>query len=506
VSAVLSSHAGRSERLVGALVVGAVAIGSGIAVAWLGSVSLSTWGFLGGLLGFFTVAPLLVVRYAHRREALSPLPAVTAFFILEFAAGAIFYRKPRLDSVLGDLLFAYTPGTIGVALIIAFGSWALVVAGYFCSRFIDEPLSHIPRPHVNDILTGVAVILILVGTGARVMMIANGWYFHIADEIVEAGGLRNIVVVLANLPLIATAMIGARYYRERPRAAGAYWALVLIEAAWAIPSGARSRLVLLGLMLIIVRTYGSPKRFPVGRTALLAAVAVLAIFPFGSAYRTISTTATGYQSDPIGQLQAAGKQVTRSYSENPIRAVSSGLNETVRRFAGITSIAAIAHRGTTFYPAEPREAFGLYAGALVPRALWPSKGDASTLTTEFGNRYSITRPGNVTSVSMTSVGDLWGTFGFGGMAIGMLILGGVVRALNVYLRERRENYAVLGIYAVFLGSFLLSFETSIATGFLQTLRALAVTVIAVGLAGGTVRLMGDYSVRATSPALPARPG
>lgn len=483
------------------LVVVVVAGGSGVAVAVMSSVPMSTWGYGAGLVAFLTAGPALIVRYARRREGLSPLPAITGFFILEFAAGAIFYRKPRVDSVLGDLLFAYTPGAVGIALVIAFGSWALLVAGYFLSHVIDGPVSHLPRPQVNDVITGTAVILIVVGFAARAMMVANGWYFHITDSYAEAGGLRNIVVVFANLPLIATAMIGARYYRERPSAAMTYWALVLLEAAWVIPSGERSRLVSLGLMLIVVRTYGSPKRFPTGRTATLAVIGVLVIFPLGAAYRTISGTTTGYQSDPMGQLQGATSQILTNYKRDPLGAVSHGIDQTLQRFAGITSVAAIAHRGTTHYPVGPREAVSIYAGALVPRALLPSKADASTLTNEFGYRYGIIRPGNTSSVAMTSVGDLWGTFGFGGLAVGMLILGGLVRGLDVYLGERRENYAVLGVYGAILGSFLLAFETSIATGLLQTLRALVIYIVAIGLAAGTVRMMRGYPV--TTPPLPA---
>lgn len=489
------------ERVVIGLLAVSVAVGAGIALVELTSVGLSTWGYAVSLVGFFVVAPAVIVRHAYRREWLSPLPAVTGFFILEFAAGAIFYRNPRIDSVLGDLLFAYTPGSIGVALAIAFASWALLVAGYYLSAFIDRPLARLPRPRANDIVTGTAIVLFLVGAAARVLMVSNGWYFHISDDAAAQSGLRNVVVVVAGLPLVATAMIGARYYRERRTSPVLFWTLVLEEVAWAGLSGARHRLVALGLMLLVVRTYASAKRFPAGRAVLFGVTAVLVIFPLGAAYRNIGASTSNYNDDPVGQLKSASVQMLANYERNPLDAVSNGVEQTLQRFAGVTSLAAIAHRGPADYPARANDALAAYAGAFVPRALLPSKVDASTLTTEFGYRYSIIRPGNTTSVAMTNIGDLWGTFGLGGLAIGMLLIGGVVRGLNVYLKERRENYAILGIYAAILGSFLLSFETSIATGLLQTLRTLVIYVVAVGLASATVRVMRGIPAKS-----PARPG
>jgi len=481
-----------AERLVVALLVIAVAIGAGIGVGALTNVSLSTWGYGAGMAAFWTFGSALIVRYARRHEGLSPLPAVTGFFLLEFAAGAVFYRTPRVDSVLGGLLFAYTPGSLGIALVIAFASWALLVVGYNVTRVTDEPLSHLPRPHVNETLTGVVVVLIVVGYAARVVMFRNNWYFHITDEVAAASGARNIVTVLSGLPVIATAMIGARYYRERPHAAFIFWPLVLIEAVWATGSGGRAPLLSLGIMLIVVRAYASQKRFPVGRAVVFALIAVLVVFPLVAAYRTVDASSNSYNSDPIGRVGLAGTEMVSQYSQSPSAAVLIGVDQTLRRFAGIASLAAIVHRGTTFYPLQPGEALGIYAGALVPRAVLPAKRDASTIANQFGLSYGIIQPGNTASVTITTVGDLWGTFGWGGLVVGMLILGGVMRALNTYLRERRENYAVLGIYAAMLGSLLLNFETTIASGLLQTLRAFVIYVGAVALTGGAIRLMRGF--------------
>lgn len=496
VSSLRSPHgpaSGRNaERLVVALLVIVVAISTGIGVGALTNVSLSTWGYGVGMVAFWTFGPALIVRYARRHEGLSPLPAVTGFFLLEFAAGAVFYRTPRVDSVLGGFLFAYTPGSLGIALVIAFGAWALLVVGYNVSRFTDEPLSHLPRPHVNDILTGVVVVLIVVGYAARVVMLRNNWYFHITDEVAAASGARNIVMVLSGLPVVAVAMIGARYYRERPHAAFIFWPLVLIEAVWATGSGGRAPLLSLGIMLIVVRAYASQKRFPIARAVVFALIAVLVVFPLVAAYRTVDASSNSYNADPIGRMGLVATQMVSQYSQSPGAAVLTGVDETLRRFAGIASLAAIVHRGTSFYPVQPGEALGTYAGALVPRAVLPTKRDASTIGNKFGLRYGVIQPGNTASVTITTIGDLWGTFGWGGLVVGMLILGGVMRALNFYLRERRENYAVLGVYAAMLGSVLLNFETTIASGLLQTLRAFVIYVGAVALTGGAIRLMRGF--------------
>ncbi len=470
-----------------------LAIAAGITeAAVLGSEPLTTWGYAAGLAGFFVLGPVVIALYARHGEALSLLPAVTGFFLLEFGIGGIFYHRPRLDSVLADLVYTYTSGSVGVAMILAFASWVLVVVGYQAVRALDEPIARLPRPQVNDRVTGVAILLIALGWLARVVLFSRGWYFHVTGEAAAESGLRNIVQVLSSLPLLATAMIGARCYRERPGDAGLFYALIAVETLWAVPSGGRAQLISLGLALLVVRTYASPKAFPVGRAALFAAFAMLVVFPLGASYRDIGASSNRYNSDPVGQLSTAASRMLHQYSVDPAKAITEGVDQTVQRFAGITSVAAMANRGTQAYPAEPGEAVVGYAGALVPRALLPSKADTSTLTTDFGYRYGIIRPGTITAVAMTTVGDLWGTFGLAGLFIGMVIMGGLVRALDQYLRERRDNYAVLALYGTVLGSFLLSFETSVAVGFLQTLRSLVIYVIMIGLAGGTVRVMQGY--------------
>jgi Flp pilus assembly pilin Flp len=468
--------------VVAAVVIGGMAIG-----VLIGALS-TVWGYAAGLIGFFAVGGAVIAHYAKSGLALSPLPMVTGLFILEFAVGGIFYHNPRPDSVLYNLMFAYTSTSLETTVLVAFGAWVLIVVGYFLGGALSRPLTSIPRPQVNSTLTGVAVLLLVAGWIARLTMIKNGWYFHITDGRPAAvSGWRNLVVVVAGFPLLATGLIGARYYRERPSDRVLFWALVVTEALWAIPSGERSRLFTLGVFLVILRAYSST-RFPLKGALVLALIAVLVVFPLGAAYRSSSGTVTGYQSDSIGQLRGAASETIDTYLSEPLAGVEDGLNQTVRRLAGVASVAAMVEQGASRYPSSPDEAAGIYAGAIVPRAVLPTKTDPTKVPVDFGHQYGITVPGNTASVTVTSVGDLWGTFGPAGLVIGMLILGALVRAMATYFRDlRSDNYAVVALYGAILVPFLLAFETTIAVGFLQTLRELAVYVVALAVAGVVVR-------------------
>jgi hypothetical protein len=247
-------------------------------------------------------------------------------------------------------------------------------------------------------------------------------------------------------------------------------------------------------MLLVVRVYAGRRRFPIGRASLLAIAAVLFVFPLVAAYREVGASSNSYNTHPIERLDSTARRLWADYKYRPVRSLSSIVDTTLERFAGVTALAAMDYHGPHHYPATPGQAVAAYAGALVPRALLPSKADPSSLGREFGSNYGIIAPGTRTSVSMTVVGDLWGTFGLAGLMLGMLLLGLIVRGVGGYFCPRQENHAILAIYAATLGNLLLNYETSVATGLIQTLRAMVITVSVVAIAGGAVRAAENLGV------------
>ena len=65
--------------------------------------------------------------FAHRGNALGPLSLITAFFLLEFVAGGVFYRVPRPDSAVFRIQFAYSGLSMRSVPLMAFAAWLCLV-------------------------------------------------------------------------------------------------------------------------------------------------------------------------------------------------------------------------------------------------------------------------------------------------------------------------------------------------------------------------------------------
>lgn len=472
---------------------GAVCLAS--ACGWLAT---QTSGYDGGpwlwwvaVVAFLVAAPLVIRWFALRREHLTVLPLVSAFFLLEFVAGGLFYRVPRKDSVIIGIYTSYTEAAMQPVMMMAFAAWAMIVAGYVAFGPLARAARSLPRPSVEDrSLLAVAAILWTVGLLARIQMVRLGYYFHFSADGSEAGGgtLRQIVTISANLPMIATALVAAAYYKGLTTR-GVLLALVAVEVAWALPSGERARVIILALALLVVRYYSSPKPFPTRAALIGVAVAVFVIFPFGALYRgaAFGTTASDFQADPVANAKRAA---TTMLTSPPHQTARMGVEETLRRFSGTTSIATMIRKGRDLYPTTPDQATATWAGAWVPRTLLPTKSDPSTVANEFGRNYGILfRTIRNSAVAMTTVGDLYGTFGLWPMLLLMGVIGGILRAIAEYFYDLRTNPASLGMYATVIGGLLLGFEATVALGLLQSLRELAVYVVAVYAAIATARFL-----------------
>lgn len=479
-------------RLRSGLVLGVAcaAVALGLLVGLSGSVPTADYGFAVGFLGFVLLAPLVIARFVRQHRALALLPTVSGFFVLEFAVGGLFYRNPRSDSVLLDLAFVYDARAMSIALLLAFGGWLLLLVGYAIAAPATGWFRRLPQPKVRPAaFLPTLMILMAIGWLARAAMFSQGWYFHIGDVPTTQSAARNLVVTLANLPLIAAALLGVQYYRGEASMRWLYWAVIAAEVVWAVPSGERSRLIGLGVLILVVRYYVSPKPIPRVGAVLGVLAAILIVFPFGVAYREGDGTTYGYQEDPVGRMGAAVGALATGYVNEPVSSVTNGVDQTLRRFAGITSLAVMVEQGVGKYPAEPGWALRSYASAVVPRAVFPGKADPSRVANDFGIRYAIIRPGNPSAVAMTQIGDFWGTFGLLGLGVGMVLVGAAIRALDEYFRDLRQNSAALAVYATTLGAFLVSFETTFAVGFLQTLREGLVYLLVLGVTGAVLALL-----------------
>lgn len=484
----------------------------GAAVTLLSLPDAGNWAFWVGVSLLTVLGIALIWWFARRQEQMTPLPLLTAFFLIEFVLGGIFYRLPRPDSVLLGLEESYTEASMQTVPLLVLAAWLAIVVGYSLSEPVGALASRLPRPAVEPShLVLVALILWAIGLLARVQMVRSGYYFHFdadAGTAAGSGTFRQFVTIGANLPLIATALLACAFFQGLVRR-GWLVTVVALEVAWALPSGERSRLIILAFALIVTRYYSTTKRFPVQAALATGAAAVFVIFPAGAIYRGAEAGGGGssdFQTSPA----ANAERTVRVFSSQPLtETIEMGLEETGRRFSGSTAIAALNRYGTSRYPTEPEDAIMSWLGAVVPRTLLPEKANPSLVTNEFGRRYNQLLPTvKNSSVAVTIPGDLYGTFGFAGMIVWLLVVGAVVRGVAGYFSNLRSSPTMLAVYAGSIGSLLLGFETTVSVGLLQALREMIVYLVAVWASIAIARTIAHTprTARPSSQAHPARAG
>jgi hypothetical protein len=427
------------------------------------------------------------IVYSFRTgEAFSVLSLSAFFYLLAYGAGSIYFLWLMQD-------FPTTPAELlhleplrpfePDALVLATIAWLMFCAGYLAFRIprsvrISRVLPSLPPPVV------IIVALLVFGWIARIALIGSGRYFHtVVGGEVTSTETSWFTFAFSSLPLIATALTGASALRTRPERRRlvtiAFWALFLIELAWAIPTAERGQVVGLIILAGVVRYYSSGRRLGAVPVAVAAAFLILVVFPVVLAYRA----QRGYQDDPQKALVTAAD---RTLTPQPIELSKQGIAATFSRFSDVTSLAAIKGSGRELFGREPGETVSWAGQAFIPRFLAPDKVDPGTFGNEFGRTYTIIAANDYgSSISATQVGEAYLNFGMLGLFVMMPLLGGAYRFLNDLLAERRTEPVVLAFYAALAWPLISSQETIMAnglTGIIKLLMVFTAVVAAVSVA------------------------
>lgn len=461
-----------------------------VACVWTGAVvaallsNLDSFAVLSGALVVCTVAVIFIIR-AHRAEhdAFSPLGLICLYNIATFGVGALyFYFTPWPGAfqpyAREDLAPAVGLGALGLAMLAA-GYWANPL------RVVAGALPALPTDVTSRRTFVVIVTLLVLGWLARLYEFRTGHYFYADQNVGPTTGSSWVQGTLAELPLVATAFCGARYYFAiRLRTVGGnsrwlYYGLVFIEFAYNAPRGSRAAIMTILLMVLILRYYGLRRWPSVTSLAAIVAVAVIVVFPLLFAYRNVDAGG-GYQ-------QNLGDSLTRSVrslvEQSPLAAATNGAEATVRRFSGATSMAAILHYGPEASGRRPGETLSWIYTGLLPRFVAPNKPDPGRYANEFAQRFAVASPGpTTTSVSIPNAAELYLNYRILGIVFGMFAIGAVYRMISQYFIGRCDSPIALAVYAVAAWPLINSQESVIAGGVLGMIKfmaVLAITLLAV---------------------------
>lgn len=416
--------------------------------------------------------------WLRERDALSPLVLVCVFNVLTFGVGAVYAWFNPIGKEFNSPLYG-DHSMLPWAVLLGAVALALFVAGYAWNplRGITRRIPAPPRLDPAAAPWLMVGLLLCVGWVSRFFLIATGRYFHTTTTEVTSTGSSWFILVMASLPILCVAVLGAFAYlapdaERRRQIRLAFWLLLAFEVAWSFPTAERAQLVNLAIILIAVHYYGTG-RLPKWRLLTVGALLMVVVFPFLSAYR-----ARGYQSDPAKHLRAA-QEATFS-NTTPSKTLTRGVEATVQRFSGVTSMVIVFDSDRKFFARAPGETLSWIPLGFVPRALYPAKEDPGLFGNEFGRTHGLVQPHDrVTSISTTQPGELYLNFGWLGVVLLMPVVGGAYRLLSEYLRERRKEPAALALYAVIAWQVIGAQEVLLALGPVSIFKALLVDVFAL---------------------------
>jgi hypothetical protein len=453
--------------------------------------ALVAFGFPGSL-----VLPLLVclgiletiiaLRYAVRRQRdpFSVLALLAFFYLLAFTAGAVYFHLAGTEQG-----FTFTDATLNAALALGLLAFAALSIGYVANPLrpivASAPRFPVLRPGQSPLT--IAIPLLALGWCGRLVQVATGGYFHTRplDEVSAISGATGIVEVLAALPTLAVALIGASAYlgRLEPRSAflRLFWALIALEVLWFVPSGDRGQVVGVLMAVVLVAFYARGRRLPWRIMVATAIVIVFGLFPFIETYRGDWLQQHVYQRDPGKSLNVALDETTsRSIGET----AEAGLDSTFSRFSDVASVASILTRGRDVMGLAPGETLGWTLEAALPRFIYPGKDDPGAFGNRFAREYDILVDDNrVTSMAITQPGEFYLNFGWLGVIVGMALVGSLYRAINDFLGSRRSDPAAVATYAVIAWPLLNGVESIIVVGLVGVLKFVVVDTVLIWLFG-----------------------
>lgn len=470
---------------------GVATLSVGLVIAVLSPADWFSFALADGLLITTTVG-VLVLNSRLGKDAFSPLALTAIFYLFAFGVGGIYFWVSP-----GQYAQRYSPSDLTQAVLLANVGWLCLVGGYLLNPFkpIHLILPPFPRSPTSASVLWTIGPLLVVGWTARLGLVATDRYFLYAPshEVVSTGS-SWFVSVAALLPTLAAAFVGVRSFTSRVSQRRIfrrlYWALLAIEVAWYVPSGARTNVIGLGLMAAIVAYYGRDRRIPWRSILVSAALLAFILFPLALEYRDDKTL---YRENPSLALSRAAEE---TFGGGTTGFLGSGFTATFTRFSDVTSLALISSRERVPLGGSPMRTIRWIPETFVPRAILRSKEDPGRIGNEFGAAYGLTAAGAGTSIAMTQLGEVYLGFGLLGILIGMPLIGGFYRMLGDYFSERRRDGAILAVYAVTAWQLINGQETIIALGLIAIFKVMLVFALMIIVTTAIQRRWGTSGVPA----------
>lgn len=437
--------------------------------------------YLALLLTTVTMLPLAVRMASGTLDVFEPIIPISLLIGLAFGFRAMYlaYAPATLLSLeVGILHFADFTGD---ALQLALAAYLALLLGYYvlaalipvtpCWTWASRR-RWAPRLSAGRFLPVLAVGVL--GT-ALARITAPGEVTAVTST---AGILANFVQVAGCvLALHMAGGDGRRWLRL------ALWGVILPLVIWQSMTLAAKGPVIL-FVYVLLAAYHYAKR-PIRTLTLLGTVAalILIVFPVVAAYRIASnysvdrTISLSSMQRTAGELASTSVSAVGTLAEMPPAEYAQFAAESaVGRFSGIDALSLLLKYDVAAELVDPVHYLYIPLYAFVPRIIWPDKPVLQP-GTMFGRLLLDPTSSGAewnSSFGFFHIGDLYMTFGFVGMLIGMAVLGCIYRVLyRLFDPQRCRDLGLTFIYILLLWAVVGGFESDIPGVYSNVLKLLA---------------------------------
>lgn len=432
-------------------------------------------------------------RPAHRRHLLFALlslihllyyvlPIFTRYLPTEFRGGSIHLTAGSFTAQ--DLI------TAQLAVLLAVASLML---GYAAP--LGRGLASLLPSGRRDWSRGATLAVACIGIPLGWALYLPALFGLLSGEFGSAFFAIFISFTLQGLALLALA-----YLRFRSRLAFLLL-VVLIPITMAVNFFTGSKGRFFGPLLMVFLAYlFAERRIRVSWVA--AGVAAIALFyPISHFYRDVVTEGL---TRPVGEVLSEPGDVVRDVADFT---ASYGLKEwfvdgvgsTAARFDGLSILSIIIKKTPAEVPFQGGWTLGYAFIALVPRIVWPGKPHIETglwVTDNYTRGVGLD-----TATGSTWIGEFYFNFGRIGIALGMLVIGVVVRFLHEALFRLGGSIPFLLLAVMLFNSVI----RAIGGDLVKVVAGITFAFLTVGSIHGIVRFLGGTIPMSSTPSAEAAP-
>lgn len=409
--------------------------------------------------------PVLVADSLHGRFSIL-IFFMPIFFLFYGMADVVKAFHPGLD-LATDRAFSLTLGEMAILL-----GAVLFLAGFgfsaaLFSRQASNWITQEWRPGATLI---VGLVLWIAGYVSTAV-----WQFGFADRL----GSKDIsataamaITTFRMLHPVGVALIAYAYVSQSRRSL-LFVVLLVIAAEFVLGFVADSKELAIRALLILILAKILIQGFVPWRWIGIGAVLVATTFSIFYAYR-FEVLQTRAQSR-LEAIENFAENLDKAL-DSKVASKSGGLESFLGRVSLKPTMEIIVARTGDDVPFQRGYTIGLLFNAFVPRLIWPDKPDSS-VGQLFNRQFSISEDPD-TFISATHMGELYWNYGWGGLIVGMFVIGAVMGVASVAFSqaERRSVTRFLLLVAT-IYLVLLRFEGGIALQYTMWIRSVGMILL-----------------------------